>query len=425
MSGRLLPALAVCTLLLSGCAHPEDRRWVDMDVVSAASTDGQEPSVTVYTFEPPKPGKKTSVRDLSDRGQAALIEAMARSPKEAAALRKLLAAPLEGEGSGGAVDETRLARTIVISVRKGPKSLPGDRLMRTVITLTPHVPPGETSVFEFAGYTIAATDRQVMDIARLETSSSATLSAGAEPSLGPLGAGSVGAEVSQSHKSSADIVQQFENLGVDILPHQLVITRESERGLDVVGNTLIALTLQPTFESERTISGFLAKDVKLYDKGAALAASDASMDLAQLDFLSQCDLIADVRMDYQLRRIVKGREFYTEGKQKIEIINATETTRQPLVRGGDVQPPLFVITNQYGDGVSATKAGGGYQLLYFGNYGEAKSFANWLSAAGSDRIGANGVQFRIEKNRPWSRTDSFKAQYFGTDCGRGGSNSPP
>lgn len=417
MSVRGYIAGIAAVALLSGCAHPEDRRWARLTGTVTEASAADAPSVAVYAFEPPKPGRKTNVRDLSDHGQAALIEAMARTPAEAAALRKLLATAFEGDGSGGPVDQTRLSRALVISVRKGPGSLPGDRLMRTIVTLTPHVPPGETSVFEFSGYSIAATDTRVQDIAKLETSSSASVSAGAEPGLGPLGEGSLGAEFSQSRKSSAEIVQQYENLGIDIRPERLTITRESERGLDVVGNTLIALTLVPSFESERTISGFLAKDLKLYDKASPLAPAAANLNIVQLDFLSKCDLSVDVVMDYQLRRIVKGREFYTEGKQEVEIVNgSTAMPAQTLVRGGDVQPLLFVVTNQNGDGLRAAKSGGDYQLLYFSDFSEANSFASWLNSAGSNQIGSDGVTVEVEKGQPWSKTDNFQAQYYGTSC---------
>lgn len=417
MSGRTLATALAFAALVAGCAHPEDRRWAAMNTAAAQPDYADRPQVSVYAFSPPKAGARTGLRDLSGHGQAALIEAIARAPGDAAALRKLLAAPLEGDGSGGAVDRTRLARTIVLSVRKAPTSMPGDRLMRTIITLKPHAPRPERSVFEFSGYSIAATDTRVQDIARLETSSGASLSVGAEPSLGPLGAGSIGAEVSRSETTSADIVQQYENLGIDITPGQLVVTRESERGLDVVGNTLIALTLAPTFESERAISGFLAKDAKLYDKGAPLAAAAASMDIASLGFLTQCDLKVDVDMSYQLRRITKGREFYTEGKQSVEIVSGdVPQTTQTLVRSGDVQPPLYVVRNQDGDGLLAAKNGSGFQLLYFESFGDAKRFASWLDTSGSDRVGGDGLQLRIEAGRPWSRTDRFEAAYFGTGC---------
>lgn len=87
---------------------------------------------------------------------------------------------------------------------------------------------------------MAPTDTKVQHIAHLETTTDPKLTTSLAPEIGGFADNGVGSELSHSRKTSADIVQQYENLGVDILPGQMVITRESERGLDVVGNTLIA-----------------------------------------------------------------------------------------------------------------------------------------------------------------------------------------
>jgi hypothetical protein len=157
MRRPLVPLALV--VLVAACAHPEDRRWASMTVGRPKADE--IPSVSVYAFAPPKSDSRTGVRDLSDQGQAAFIDALAESPAGAAVLRKALVTPLEGEGGAGAVDWTRLARTIVISVRKGLKSDPGDRLMRTVVTIKPRGVMGEPGPFEFAGYSVVATDTKV------------------------------------------------------------------------------------------------------------------------------------------------------------------------------------------------------------------------------------------------------------------------
>jgi hypothetical protein len=410
----LLPLAAL--LSLTACVHAEDRRWESM--ATGAPSDGDRPTVTVYAFDPPKPGgAKTSVRDLDGEGQAALIEAIAADPDKAAALRKAVAAPLEGEGGGGRVDRSRLARTIVISVAKGEESQPGDRLMRTVVTLTPRPTGGEAPLpFEFAGYSIVATDTKVQSIAKLETSSSASLSASIAPSLGPLGDGELGGELGRTHKTSADIAQQYENLGVDITPGLMSITRESERGLDVVGNTLVALTLAAPADADGRHSAFLAGTLKLYDKGKRLTADDATVEAQPFNYLARCDLEVDVTLRYQLRRIVGGREYYTEGKQAVEIV--TETVNLPpqtLVRAADAQGSLFQILDERGSALLAAMPGSEKRRLLLDSFDDAKRLANWLSAEGAATVGEAGTLLSFGAAPP-RKGAALRASFYSVDC---------
>ncbi len=417
MRRRLVAPILVFALFATGCAHPEDRRWTAMSPVTSVP-DGEQPSVSVYAFAPPKPGGRTGVRDLSDQGQAALIEAMARTPADAAALRKALATPLEGEaGAGGAVDRSRLARTIVISVRKGPDSLPGDRLMRTVVTLTPHVPADEDGTpFEFAGYSVVATDTKIQNISQLETTTEASLSASVAPKIGGFGDNSLGGEISNTRKTSADIVQQYENLGVDITPAQMIITRESERGLDVVGNTLVALTLAAPSDSERGHSAYLAGTTKLFDKGVMLSATAASLEIQPFSFFARCDLKVDVELRYQLRRIDKGREYYTEGKQTVEVMTGTlRAATQTLVRAADAQGALYQLLDGSGSAVLVSHAGSDTRRLLFDSFDDAKRMATWLGAARRQTVGTHGPALSIN-GQALPRGGQYRADFYSVGC---------
>lgn len=414
---RVSAAALALALLTSGCTHPEDRRWTRVSSASSAPAD-EAPSVSVYAFSPPKAGGKTGIKDFSDKGQAALIAAIANSPAQAGALRKALATPLEAdENTSGAVDRSRLSRTVVISVRKGIASQPGDRLMRTVITIKPRKPADETGApFEFASYSVVATDTKVQNIAQLETTTNTKLTASVAPEIKGFGDNSIGAEVGQSRKSTADVVQQYENLGVDILPDRIIITRESERGLDVVGNTLIALTLAASADSERTHTAFLAGAMKLYENGKILPEATASLEVKPLSFFARCDLTVDVTLHYQLRRVTKGREFYTEGKQEAEIVSATgPTTTQTLVRAADAQGALYQIRAADGSAVLVTLPGVGQRRLVFDSFDEAKRMASWLGASQRASVGSAGVGVTLGSG-PLPAGQKYQADFYSVGC---------
>ncbi|HEY0412349.1 MAG TPA: hypothetical protein VGD66_04325 [Allosphingosinicella sp.] len=419
MKGAAFTA-ALGLLGLSACAHPEDRRWLRTEIPAELPTD-ELPQVQVYSVATAAPPGKIRLTELSDRGQAALIEALAKTNADAATLRSLVAAPLASGGDGsGLVDRTQLDRTLIISVSKGVAAEPGDRLMRTIVTITPHRDAGQRRPpFEFAGYTIAATDNKTQNIAHLETKSDASLTATISPTIKGTGDNSLVGALSRSHTTTADIAQQYENLNIDITPERLIVTRESERGLDVVGNTIIALTLAtPPRTSQPT--AFLASDVKFHDKGKALPPKTASFTLRPLQYLPACPLRADVRLRYQLRHIVTGREYYTEGKQTASIVSDTiELPNQILVRPEDAQGQLYQIKiyrHRVEDGaIIATTVDGGQQPLLFDDYAEASRVAAWMKGRRDTVIGPDRV--RLGKgDEHISAGSTFQAESYRLDC---------
>jgi hypothetical protein len=289
--------------------------------------------------------------------------------------------------------------------------------MRTVVRIRPRRTGAQNS-FEFAGYTIAATDTKIQNIANLETSSQASLSATLAPTIGGFGDNSVEGGISRSHKTSAVITQQYENLNIDIVPHELIVTRESERGLDVIGNTIVALTLAPPPRTDEPVA-FLAGATKLYDKGKALAAARAEFEVRPLAFLSACPLYADVELDYQLRRIVQGREYYTEGKQRVAIVRGSlEAEEYPLVRADEAQRALYQIVVSAGGTRSqlfARTTDGSQKALLLDDYESARSLAHWLQQGGGSRPGAGGIELRMGGD-PWPRGARFKAEPYILGC---------
>jgi hypothetical protein len=389
--------------------------------LQAPVPEAQSPNVQVYSIATPTPPGKTRLTELSDHGQAALIEALAKTGVEATALRSLLASPLAADKpSSGLLDRANLERTLIISVSKGVDAQPGDRLMRTIITITPRRAPGtEQNPFEFAGYTIAATDNKIQDIAHLETKSEKSLTGTVAPKIsGTAESNSIVAALSHSHSTTADIKQQYENLNVDISPTRLTITRESERGGDVVGNTIVALTLATPPHTDRP-SAFLASSGKFFSKGKALEPKAAGLAIRPYRHLPACPLEADVEMRYQLRRIVRGREFYTEGKQRVAIVSDTiKRPGQILVRGDEALGELYqviIYANGREDGaLIATVPGVGQQRLLFTDYGEARAVAAWM---GGRRATTIGDGMRLSRgDAPVPRHATYVAEAYRQMC---------
>ncbi len=388
-------------LSLSACAHPEDRRWAALipssmgaKIPSPKRPDAEHPKVTVYSFATPAESRpSTWLRDLAGEGQAAYIAQMSVAD-DASTLRKKLAAPIAGERGLGPTILPAFDRTLVVSVQKPHDAGVGDRLISTVVTIEP-----VADAFEFAGYTVVATDNKVQDIAKLSTTSDASLDVSVAPPINALGDVGLAGKASRSHTTTADIVQQYEKLNVDIEPKTMTIIRESERGLDVVGNTIINLTIVPKQPANGAVAMqvFLAVGQDLVAKGVVRSAETASIDLEDTYLSQRCALKASVTMRYLLRHIVSGSEYYTEGKQTVALIkDKTETTIHTLIRKDETQPSLWRIVAANGHGLSVKPVLGTPHILVFDNYASAQQFAGWLDQNRAGRIGKDGVLLQVD-----------------------------
>ncbi|WP_294271945.1 hypothetical protein [uncultured Sphingomonas sp.] len=423
MNGRrahlALPAAAL--LLLAGCAHPENYRWSDQappqfvgtprPPTDSAFNVWDTPAVSVYSFPTATPTTPDiTLRDLSDRGQAALIQAMTAAGADPTGIRDaLLKAPKpKTEATEDAVNvEGAYKRTLVANVTKGWNAVPGERLVWTWIDVQP-------VNFAFEGYTVIATDNQLLNIEQITNATTASANA----SLGKTGsettatttagtpvskvltdvAGStagVGGTLSNTYTTTASINQQYVKLGADIVPGELRIFRESERNLDVAGNTLIALTLKLAPTKWRGVgmetSLRVSKQTLAKPDGSLNDPADVTFELMQNQAPPRCALQAIVILHYQTRRPRDGRS-YVEGEQTVTYARAsTVPAVVDVVPADEVRKPAWRVYAKASPKI-ALHASGPFETdlpIDFASYEQARNFVIWLMRMGPKVLGKN------------------------------------
>jgi hypothetical protein len=429
-TARPFGALLALTFVLASCASPEERRWAKGFTPKVASLpkpparsrfEWNKPSVAFYSFATPSPSATPpTIKDLSDHGQAALIEAMTAAGAKPEDIRDALARPLTQKAAsteGVATVEGTYKRTLVATVSRGWNAGVADRLVRTWIEVLP-------LNFVFEGYTVIATDNQLLNIAQVTDTSSATLQAqlgrttsdtsATTTAVPPVtdvltnvlgtSAGLTG-NVSRQRVTNATINQQYTKLGADILPTELRILRESERNLDVSGNTLIALTLrvdprrwrddlgappgQLQESSQRVTKMRLANEA-----GAMHSPADAILEVTLQNSPPSCPLIADVYLYYEMRKVTENAGTYVEGKQKADYERGVyEKTRVELVPAEAVRRPSWRIYAGPQD-ITLKDVFGRNLPLDFINYEQARNFAEWLN---QNRAAISGSGLKIGK----------------------------
>jgi hypothetical protein len=384
--------------------------------------DWRVPQVSVYSF--PKPDAQAPVppglKDLSDHGQAAYIEAVSRDLGKSDEVRNNLGQPIidsQQQDIREGHDPYRFDRVLVASVIKGMDMLPGDRLVWTRIMVQP-------INFQFAGYTIAATQNAVVKIADVEQNVSRKVSGSlAAPAL--PASPKIDLAADSSNKVTEAINAPFEDVGIDITPDFLRIYRESEKGSDVSGNTQIALSMitspkqiyRTDTESDalacpRPPASRDADDLVLLVTGAHLANDRnplspglASLSITPQRVLPHCRLYARVWMLYEKRVITQNRASYDEGAQSVELRKQASKissapnrncdpgrtggspttdcvigTLVPIVPADDVSPAVWSIKDECGKVLSGRSGSGTPRKLVFTDYTTASDLVHWIKA---------------------------------------------
>lgn len=461
MSRRLRSGLALAALMaLGGCEHAENYRWrSEQGPPNLAAITPPEhstfswggPTIAVYSYANPPPAKPDpAIASLTDRGQAALLEAINNPGKGGDKLPDLLSKPLKPEPptiEGAATLDAKFDRTVVATITKGIDAQIGDRLVWTWIDIQP-------VNFNFTGYTVVATDNETLNIESISNQTTASLqgvlgrtssrtsdakvtppSGATTPSLATdlaqvLGtSASLTGNLSNQYTTSATINQQYVKLSADIKPTELRIYRESERNMDVAGNTLISLSLQmdPSRWAAYQVIVHRVTKLALTDKGTFLDPDKITFSAPLEKAPPPCALKARVVLLYQLRRPTKNARSYVEGAQAADYINgrtpaAGKVEAVELVPPESVRPPSWRVYGYKGQlPLSAIDLFNQKLPLDFSSYEQARDFAIWLDrpevrawyAKNPDKglvIGSDGLRLVIDD--PGDQRAPFGASKF-------------
>ncbi len=402
-----------------------------------APEDWRDAHVSVYSFRPTPPAVHLpTLRDLADSGQAHAIDFLARDSASTPHKWAELQQALSDASAAANQDPFEFDRVLVATVTKGTDWDLGDRMIWTRVFVQP-------INFEFAGYTVAATDNATEKVASVESTRGGKISADLALTVPGLEGPKADLAPSADHtvKTTSDVTTQYERLGVDITPGFLRIIRESEAGGDVLGNSTLSLsivtdpaTIRKNYPDDPSRPAaaeevLLVTGTRLQDDAADLDDDKASITALPNAVLPHCPLKARVWMLYEQRHITDGAQFYDESRQTITLLRRADAQRDvEIVSADDVAPAVWHIQILPGEtGVTdaakaATKdaqdsaAGkllqarvedGAWRDIVFTDYGEASRLAHWLRNKYKSKLGvlnfnyphgASLVPFKVTNN---------------------------
>jgi hypothetical protein len=305
--------------------------------------------VAVYTTAA-APHPHTALRDLGDAAQAKAIDLLGKGKDlRDGAWADIQGALNEPEGGAGERDPFTFDRVLIANVAKGVDWMPGDRMQWTRVLVQP-------INFQFGGYSVPDTDNETQKVSSIEATASRKVSPGITATIPGVEGPKLSLEATSERdlKASSDISAQYEKLGIDITRSFLRIMREGERGVDVIGNTRVPLTLttDPKMIWKQFPGDEKAAESHAEDEPIVLLVTHFegdAVDKQPIEILPQapvphCPLLARVWMIYEERRIEGERGNYNEGLQDVTLRRDAEDKQDvELLNADDVSPAVWSL----------------------------------------------------------------------------------
>lgn len=388
--GLLLTLLVAATITACAPKAPLDNRWAEKSQVPQTVEDSKDlnnpnsPQLWIAAV-PTESGSRMKPKDLLDHAGASYFEQLANFSKTASEFVELSGAPLGPNEK--TLDTTSFDRTLVVTVSKGAYS-PGERIVRTKVAITP-------KNFSFSNYTIAATEYSTINIDNITSTQSVGYGAELSPNLtGTIaGTGKLSANYSNAISNTAQISQRIEQLTVSIRGDSLIVDRESERGLDLTGNTLIRLSLRvkAPYDDSLVDSLVIVNSTKIRDDKGLLSPEKASISFITATITKPIDFKADASIEYVRRRILNGASTYTESDDEIQwVVNPLPAPKIEftLIPRREMEVPRWVIMTSDQKQALLIKTLGGTQQFMFTDFGAAQELVGWLKKMCASKVGS-------------------------------------
>lgn len=383
---RFFCALTALSIILISCTNYELSRRHSR-IIDAERTTEATASINVDSFPIPNRAPLT-VLGLSERAQAAFVEALAEKSVSASELRSELAQAIRGR-NGPNLAQHRARRRLVISVFQENGFEPGDRVSEVSLNITM-----DDRTQKFLSWDRFAAQSELVELGSIRRTDSTerSLDAGVTSALpnfpiSPTLEGSIsnteGVTEEQTLRRrrlvlAGRLAQDGETLS---------ILMEGVTGIDLTGNATVEVDLRTGEVGSLNVVRFTNGAVKdLAGKVTFVPAlSDATLRYAK----KACPVVATITGEYTVRKIAKSGAFFggeartnQEGDDTIALQRHTIGPDR-VTLGSAVKSRRFQIGDLRDDSVSfniESGRGAAAEPIYFASSENAEEFRRWAIA---------------------------------------------
>lgn len=365
----VLSTLAV--LFLTGCASQTLLRFQPGKAVGL--TEAKQPTLYV-TSQPADPDKPLTAKTLQDRTGAAYVSALAAHETKPDKLRALMAKPVKKEGDDSDPDD--FARVLVIDLQRNGVR-PADRFIATEVDVRPTTAASGGPDYIFTDYQAASTSSSSISIGTVTVTNQTTGTLSATPAFGAAVSQGTASYSVESTNASTHNISETSQLSVNAAPRLVTVLRAGGEGIDLVGNTLVKLTVRLPEGTAEPI--FIADPDVIKDDGTPKPPNKAKVKITAKYFVPAHDIYACAKLRYVDRQVTAGAENRDEGQQSVNFVS-DQTAWEPylIIPKTDMKTSLWVIMTLNAAMKPETalqmETGLGAVTLYFDDYNDAQQF---------------------------------------------------
>lgn len=385
---RTIPLIPVCLLvgLISGCAEPELSRRFETDLTDWKDVGKQAVKLSYFTTAVTSDSQPFLLK-LSDRGQSAYIDAVAKEPEKA----KQILAALTGKRSSGVNRDLSLFEKRLIMTIDPLNFRPGDRLADTKVRLE------LVGDAEFVSWSKFANEFGDVDLGTITLAQGNTFNAelsATVPAAGPFT--DIGTTLSGSATRNLTEVlplkRSFVKISGALDKKEATLTQRGDVGIDLSGTSSMDLAIRVKEAPKAngyiyTFSGLDAKAEPGKDEPADPKTVRVTIDHVRLP-AQACPVKANIFFESAIREVVSGADTVIEGDDTIRYVPQPPPDKPltvDLVKPEDIQTLLWVLEVRHsGDTVGIRsdldpKTSESWATAYLGSEGEADELRQWLA----------------------------------------------
>ncbi len=385
-----------------GCTGPElTKRYHSTLPVSIEDLDAKYDQVKVSTFVTTvsEEAPPAAITQLSERGQMALVQAVAKSASKDDLFRQLGGKLGRKESSSRTIERTSGKFRLVSSVAYFPKKLgQADR----IIDLKLHISLGKSPII-YSTWNKFTTEYGTAQLGKIGIEKTLGVSASVSPTFTGWLVGSGDATATASRKTAEEVTltQRYITVSGIIDDQELIIIQEGAVGIDLTGNSTADITyLFPPHhcKTEKVIVFNSLRDSKgASSKQAKVSYNIIDLKMPSLEALApfiSTGIPAYVSGSYTLRHVVSGADTLIEGDDDVKFI--TRHLRQDDKKITLISPPeihklrarYIIHPLQKEDAWLAIDHPpiSSQMPMLFASYDEADEFLDWLKTVKSTKV---------------------------------------
>lgn len=380
------------------------------------TTNNLKDFVTVNTFVlDPVASAAQFATGLSDRGQAAYIEAVTSASKSAEELNNYLVRPFKE-----AISPTRTKGTLFIKKRivinvSNNRNSNADRINDVKVSLL--IPQKFRKELEFVSWEKLATEHQIVDLGKITSGSTGTLSINPSITLagtiqGSLGGGYTKENTFAQEKAYAGKVPK---LNVSLVnKFQMDMQRRAEANENISGNTVIEITFKAKYSGGEyytySFSGLQSAGTDVTDQSKIKIAAALNYN-PSFPTAVNGSVFLDVNYTFRYRKVEEGILTIPEYDDVVKYLNGevNEPEKLELFSSHEHQNRYWTLVLD--TETVALKSPTVTDTLRFSSYEEALAFLGWLRVTRNTKVSNHDILLGLAPLTV-AKINNLKVNYF-------------